>query len=420
MSGERVRASTAVLWVLFFTLSLASVIIFYYSFFCSSMSKIFQLSNSTLGTHVKLHGWIPKGSGHRLVCYYSLTDEGKPSYLRPEAVDPYLCTHLLIGFASLSNGTIAPPSAITNQVFQGILKLKTLNQNLKVMISVGEITSTGEFAKIIATEQSRTMFAETSLDYLKKYGFDGIDLDWEFPNWLPTSFEKKDNFTELLKAFHQSILKTDNSTILSLAVASPLLIIDLSYDIPSVAKYVDFVSIMSYDYHAFSEGLPFTGANAPLYSYPNESGYFSTLNTNWSSTYWASKGMPKEKINVGIPTYGHSFKLINANNAGWNAPAQGFGDIGDGGFVMYGDVCKFLSDPKTKVIYDIYYRVPYAYNKLEWISFDNIDSYDEKIRYILENGFGGGMLFSLNYDDFNATCDAKTHFPLTKRLSAFL
>jgi GH18 family chitinase len=64
---------------------------------------------------------------------------------------------------------------------------------------------------------------------------------------------------------------------------------------------------MSYDYHMFSEYLPVTGPNSPLYPGKKDSGYLETLNTNWSASYWLSKGMPREKINIGIPTYGHSF-----------------------------------------------------------------------------------------------------------------
>jgi len=70
---------------------------------------------------------------------------------------------------------------------------------------------------------------------------------------------------------------------------------------------VDYVNIMAYDYHFYVGYLPMTGFNAPLYKEADDSGYFATLNTNWSAHYWQSKGMPKEKIVVGLPTYGHSF-----------------------------------------------------------------------------------------------------------------
>jgi chitinase len=64
---------------------------------------------------------------------------------------------------------------------------------------------------------------------------------------------------------------------------------------------------MAYDYHFYVNYLPMTGFNAPLYKQADDNRYFATLNTNWTVSYWQRKGMPKEKIIVGLPTYGHSF-----------------------------------------------------------------------------------------------------------------
>lgn len=65
---------------------------------------------------------------------------------------------------------------------------------------------------------------------------------------------------------------------------------------------------MTYDYHSYQWYFPLTGPNSPLYSARSESGFFQSLNVNASIQYWISKGMPKEKILLGMPTYGHSFR----------------------------------------------------------------------------------------------------------------
>lgn len=64
---------------------------------------------------------------------------------------------------------------------------------------------------------------------------------------------------------------------------------------------------MAYDFHYYTSYLPITGPNAPLYSSHIEHGFFTTLNTNVSAYYWITKGMPHNKIVIGLPTYGHSF-----------------------------------------------------------------------------------------------------------------
>lgn len=50
------------------------------------------------------------------------------------------------------------------------------------------------------------------------------------------------------------------------------------------------------------------GVNAPLYQRYNENGVMSTLNINASVTYWHTHGMDKNKMVIGLPTYGHSFR----------------------------------------------------------------------------------------------------------------
>lgn len=64
---------------------------------------------------------------------------------------------------------------------------------------------------------------------------------------------------------------------------------------------------MSYDYHFFSNLTPFTGFNAPLSRSSLDNGIFASLNINDTINYYVDKGMDKNKINVGLPTYGHTF-----------------------------------------------------------------------------------------------------------------
>jgi len=73
-------------------------------------------------------------------------------------------------------------------------------------------------------------------------------------------------------------------------------------------RYVDWVNLMTYDFHFFTRYSPWTGLNSPLFNAPIDKEYFSQLNTNWTAQYWMKNGMPQQKIVIGIPTYGHTFK----------------------------------------------------------------------------------------------------------------
>ena len=135
---------------------------------------------------------------------------------------------------------------------------------------------------------------------------------------------------------------------------------------------------MSYGYHSFVWYYPFTGFNAPLYPSTSETGYLATLNLNYSANYWLSKGMPREKIVVGIPLYGQTYKLSNPQNHELKASAKGYGESGSGGSASYPQICQFLKNGAVRVFANDS-LVPYAYKSDEWISYDDVTSVTLKV-----------------------------------------
>ncbi|XP_015116757.1 acidic mammalian chitinase [Diachasma alloeum] len=348
-----------------------------------------------------------------VVCYYTL-----PRFLNtsgdlgPSDLDPRICTHIIVGFASVVNSKLFPgpfPSIYTD-----VSALKKKFPKLKTMISAGGINEIDSgFPEMVKTHASRKVFINSVLNITKMFNLDGLDVDWEFPAWLGGKERERIYFVQLLQEMRRAFDRSGRQLILSAAVGAPSAIIDESYNVPQIAEHVDFVNLMSYDYHYYVWYLPVTGLNAPLYSNPLDGGYSATLNVNYSAFYWVSKGMPREKIVVGIPTYGHSFLLDNENNHGIMAPAKGFGHLGELGFVRYWEVCEFIRKGGSKV-FDEDSRTPYVYGGQEWVSFDDQVSVMEKVEWIKSNGFRGAMILSLNTDDWNGTCYENETFPLTR------
>merc|ERR1711970_207392 len=84
----------------------------------------------------------------------------------------------------------------------------------------------------------------------------------------------------------------------------------VGYDVPALAKEFDFVNVMDYDYHGAWDN--FTGHNTHLYGRHEEDieGHPGHgFNLNDTINYYISEGMPREKINVGLATFGHGFVL---------------------------------------------------------------------------------------------------------------
>lgn len=146
-----------------------------------------------------------------------------------------------------------------------------------------------------------------------------------------------------------------------------------------------------------------------------------------------SKGLNRSKIVIGLPTYGHSFRLVNPFNTRMGAPAEGFGSVGANGFVTYSDVCYFRKmNFNVRMQYDVETCSPYLFTGNEWISYEDERSLTCKTKFMKNNNFAGIMVFSLNTDDYVSDCDdsklnenaeqkgEKTDFPLLRKIHSIL
>ncbi|XP_011337559.1 chitinase-3-like protein 2 isoform X2 [Ooceraea biroi] len=355
-----------------------------------------------------------------VVCYYTIPGDLNTSWeLSPSHIDPHICTHIIVGFASVVNSTLQVGN--NARLYEQVVALKNREPKLKVMISAGGINELHDgFPEMVKSHANRKKFIKSVLNVTKTFHLDGFDVDWEFPAWLGADDREKIHFVQLLQELRKEFDRSGRKLLLTVAVAAPQAIIDQSYSVPEMAEHVDFINLMSYDYHFYVWYFPVTDLNAPLFPRATETGYLSTLNVNFSAQYWLAKGMPREKIVVGVPTYGHSYTLDNPLNHNLQAPASGFGHLGTMGFVSFPTVCQLLKSGGASV-FNKESRVPYAFKDKEWISYDNEESVYHKSTWIRANGFKGAMILSLNVDDWNGTCyGINETFPLTRAVSKII
>ncbi|KAF7993192.1 hypothetical protein HCN44_006252 [Aphidius gifuensis] len=391
---------------------------------CSKSTKKSQntngKSNISMANSSKQFNNTHVSSGKYIVCYYTISGKLNTSQeLNPSHIDPHICTHIIVGFAEVVNCTLFLNNYLN--IYLNVLNLKKQAPQLKIMISAGgisELPNTG-FPEMVKTHKNRKIFIRSVLNIINKYNFDGLDIDWEFPTYSDSIKREKIFFVQLLQETKHAFDKSGKKLILSAAVAAPVSIVDTSYNIPNIADHVDFINLMTYDFNFYHSYLPITGHNAPLYNSSKDLDVFATLNVNYSALYWLEGGMTRDKIVIGIPTYGHSFRLVNSDNHGVHAPAKGIGHKGDQGFVNYPTTCEFIRNGGNRV-FDNETKTPYVYKSNEWISFDDTTSIKKKIEWIKDNDFKGAMIFSMNTDDWNASCDGRTTFPLIKTVKNML
>ena len=258
--------------------------------------------------HSSKNGKTKINHSFRKVCYFTIpsNDEEWPSP-RIDQIDPHLCTHLILGFARVFQKTVKPFRIEDESFYKEVISLKEAAPELQVLLSIGGANNDQGFREILPTLADREEFAINSAKYLQDMGFDGLDIDWEFPAWY-SPFEERFQFQLLLQELHYIYKNPVFNLTITAAVAASKSIVDRSYRVAQMARYVDFVSMMGYDFHSFKWYLPLTGHNSPLYSRADEWTMFSTVNLNYTAFYWVQLGMPRDKLVIGLPTYGQSYQ----------------------------------------------------------------------------------------------------------------
>ncbi|XP_050394217.1 acidic mammalian chitinase [Patella vulgata] len=304
-------------------------------------------------------------------------------------------------------------------MYKRFTDLKIKNPRLKVMLSVGGWSMNSTlFHNAVAIEATRTTAANNIVTFLRSHNFDGIDIDWEFPGSRGSPPEDVHKFTQYViairNAFDRDGVESDKPTLqLSAAFGPRLESINDTYEVPEVTRYFDFINLMFYELHGTWDNI--AKHHAPLFGSSND-GDGLVIDTLING--WIKMGVTKNKLVLGVPFYGKTYKLADASKSGEGAVITGPGEAGSitkqSGTLSYQEIC--LKINQGAVVKRLTGQsAPYLVDGDTWIGFDDQQSLIEKMRYIVKHGYGGAMIWAIDMDDFNGVCGGET-FPLLKAM----
>lgn len=275
-------------------------------------------------------------------------------------------------------------------------QLKQAYPQLQTLISIGGWCDSGKFSDAALTDSSRAAFADSVLAFIKRYKFDGVDIDWEYPVGGGLSGNRsrsadKTNFTLLLQKLREKLDaqgKADGRKYL-LTIAGGA---DSSYaektQLRQIADDVDYATIMTYDIHGHWDC--YTDLNAPLYT-PLAASPQYQWSVDQSVHTWTANGFPASKIMLGVPFYGYIYTCVSRGGNGLHQRFQKAVSI------PYDNVrSKFLYSKSFTACFDSTALVPWLFDGSTFISYDNEASIEYKAQYVMQNGLAGASVWELS------------------------
>ncbi|KAF8639744.1 hypothetical protein AX17_001006 [Amanita inopinata Kibby_2008] len=304
---------------------------------------------------------------------------------------------------------------------------------VKALVSIGGWTGSRWWSSNVASAHNRTVFVKTVTSFVKKYNLDGLDFDWEYPGNQGigcNTISPKDTANFL--AFIQELRKDQvgSKLILSAATATFPFINkagEPSADVSGFARVLDFIAVMNYD--IWGPWSPTVGPNAPLddscTKRANRVGSAASAVTKWHAA-----GIPLKQLVLGVPSYGHSFRVRRAKAFDGNTlasypefdttdppigdawddgsgvdecgnPQSAGGNINFWGLVSQGYL-KNDGTPQEGIAYkvDNCSQTAYVYNKNTeiMVSFDDAKSFSRKGRFIKSTGMRGFSMWEAGGD----------------------
>jgi chitinase len=347
-------------------------------------------------------------SGRTIGYYESWSSTRGCDARNPEDLDLTGLTSLNFAFAFFNPTSfqITPMDGHAASLYTRFTALKKRKSSLETWISIGGWSfndpvntpnTRRAFSDMVSSSGNRATFIRSLTNFMVTYGFDGVDLDWEYPvaDDRGGSAGDKRNFVSLLQEM-RSAFGTKYG--ISATIPSSFWYMQ-HFDIKSMQNYLDWFNVMSYDIHGVWDSTnKFTGP----YILPHTN---LTEITNGLSLLWRA-GVTPDKVVLGLGWYGRSFTLTNPScltpngictfSSGGN-PGQ---CTASAGTLSNAEIFRIIAAGGTKQGFDKAAAVKWiTWDSNQWVSYDDGETTQLKLQAANQLCLAGSMIWSIDQDN---------------------
>ncbi|KAJ7641876.1 bacteriodes thetaiotaomicron symbiotic chitinase [Roridomyces roridus] len=324
----------------------------------------------------------------------------------PSNINVASLTHINFAFASISSSfEVIEMTAGDSKLWTETTALKSQNPSLKVFLSIGgwsfnDPPTSGIFSSLVASATNTNVFIKSVLGVMNAYGFDGIDIDWEYPVADDRGGAKgdKENYVTFLKAVKAAFNAFDYG--LSFTAPSSYWYLQ-NFDLPNMLAddAADWVNVMTYDLHGIWDS-PADYIGSIVLAHTNLTEIMLTFQL------YTNVGIDPSRMVMGIGFYGRSFQLVSDQCTTPGCPFAGAAPAGpcsaNAGTLMFTEIEDIISSVGTnQLVFDEDAAVKYlVYNEfINWVSYDDQQTLGMKLQYTNSICLGGTMIWSVDQDD---------------------
>lgn len=318
-------------------------------------------------------------------------------------------SHINTAFGYIDPGTfdIVPMEGANVSIYRNVAGLKGQDPNLKVWLSLGGWDFSNNdtkwqpvFGDISSSSANRSKFIAALIKFMREWGFDGVDLDWEYPGAPDRRGNPEDgkNYLFLVQDIRTAFDDMGKGWGVSFTAPASYWYMRW-FNIESMAQYVDWINLMSYDLHGSWDSLG-NWIGPHVYAHTNMTEIKSALQLLWRNN------VPAEKVNLGLAFYGRSYTLEDPE---CDTPGCVFTDPGrpyrcgtQGGYLPYKDIAEIRKAKDAHEVHDEETGAMYmTYDHDQWVSFDTPETLKAKVDYANEIGLRGIFIWAIDQDTEN-------------------